>query len=349
VTCLACYIIIATSKFDDQPLDQHPHPPATKRSAKMVPRPSSNYDQWLEDTMRRMFAQTRNASGGSASGSTGDEAVALQAARDARRMVKMALQMAMAVLEAADEKQDEADGFLQSRIASEKERYRVEKGKRQRLARENQQLEIEWARQSEVEGMRRAMEQLQQKEKEQERVREEMKREERRRREVRELRAAQQEVAEALKKAQAEAKKYREAAERANQEANRARGRAERAEEAQRQHTGRTESGNTSKESAAWTRYTEQWDLFKRFAFVAGAGSSGGVFRFEDIPWPMLSSPTTPGMITKKDVEAFLYSSSAINQGKPLKTRIRECLLIWHPDKFSGRQVIVPITWRASL
>ncbi|KAG8684885.1 hypothetical protein FRC08_013437, partial [Ceratobasidium sp. 394] len=123
-------------------------------------------------------------------------------------------------------------------------------------------------------------------------------------------------------------------------EASRARERAERAEEAQRQYAARAESEQTSqdqqKESTAWSRYTDQWELFKRVALAAQPSPEGRIFRFEDIPWPMLSPPTSPGMITKGQVAAFLYSSSS-GQGKSLKARIRECLLTWHPDKFSGR------------
>ncbi|KAG9126534.1 hypothetical protein FRC07_003075 [Ceratobasidium sp. 392] len=295
----------------------------------MAPQPASN-DEWLESIIFQAFSQSQNTSRG-----TSEEIDASQEARDARRFARMALQMAIGILNAADEKQDEADRQFQKRLKILEAQRKAEKS---RLAQEEQQRQMDRARQAEVEEMRRSMERLQQEEKEQVRIIQEKKREARRQREEAERRAADQVATEALRQAQAETKRYREAAERAQKEAARARERAERAEEAQRQDAARAESDQTlkdqQKESAAWSRYTDQWELFNRFA-LAVEPSAGGLFRFEDIPWPMLSSPASPVMITKDEVAAFLYSSSG--QGKPLKTRIRKCLLTWHPDKFSGR------------
>lgn len=252
------------------------------------------------------------------------------------------MQMAIGALDAADEQQDRAESALMRQLATEKEKRRVGKIKeQQRLAREQEERREERERWEEVDKMRRSMDRMQQEEKEQERLREDLKRENRRKQRDAEHQAAEREAAEALRKAKNEAKKARDDAARASQEANLARERAERAEAALRQQsTARSESEQLLKtqlkESTAWAMYTDQWELFKRFSLVAGAGAGGSVFRFEDIPWPTLTPPTSPSMITKKEVEAFLFSSFS-NQGKPLKTRIRECLLIWHPDKFSGR------------
>ncbi|KAG9126536.1 hypothetical protein FRC07_003077 [Ceratobasidium sp. 392] len=300
----------------------------------MAPQTASTNEEWLESIMRQMFSQGRSASKKSSKGPAA-ETNASYAARDARRFARMALQMAIGILDAADEKQDEAERLFQSRLEAMEKEHKAEK---QRAAQEEHQRQTERARQAEVEEMRRSMERLQQEGKELTRILEERKREAIRQRDEAERRAAEQAAAEALKQAQAEAKRYREAAQRAQKEAAQTRERAERAEaEAQRQNAARAKSDQTlggQKESAAWSRYTDQWELFKRFALAVGP-NPGGVLRFEDLPWPMLSSPASPSMITRDEVAAFLYSSSG--PGQPLKARIRECLLIWHPDKFSGR------------
>ncbi|KAG9103174.1 hypothetical protein FRC06_011874 [Ceratobasidium sp. 370] len=301
---------------------------------------ASTNDDWLETIMRQVFSQARNTSRSSPKAAM-EEIEASQAARDTLRIAKVAMQMVIGMLDAAEEKQDEADRLFRTRLKTiEKERKAEKLKEQQRLAQEEQQRQLEQARQAEVEEMRKSMERFRQEEKEQARMLEERKREARRQREEVERRAAEQATAEALKRAQAEAKKYREAAERAKKEASRAQERAEQAEEAQRQYAARAKSDQASKdqqkESTAWSHYTGQWELFKRFALAVEPSSKEQIFRFEDIPWPMLSPPTSPSMITKDQVAAFLLSSSS-GQGKPLKARIRECLLTWHPDKFSGR------------
>lgn len=291
--------------------------------------PKSSDDQWLEDIMRSMFAQSRTSP---PNRTPEDEPNASQAAKDARRMARMAMQMAIGALDAADDRQDQMEKSLWRKLAAEKK----EKANLQH------RLTEELERRDEVERMRRSMDQMKQEEKEQERLREEFKRERRRREQDMERDAAERKAAEELKKAKEEARKACEEAARARQEAKLAHERAKQAEEAQRKQSAQSDSPQQPKDkeqvrdTAAWARYTDQWELFKRFSLVAGAGAGGGVFRFEDIPWPAVTPPASPSAITKKEVESFLFSSYS-GQNKPLKTRIRECLLIWHPDKFSGR------------
>ncbi|QRV77731.1 hypothetical protein RhiJN_05746 [Ceratobasidium sp. AG-Ba] len=295
---------------------------------------------WFEDILRRMLSQTRSNSTKPTKTTADEETKATQAARDIRGLARMAMQMTICALDAADEKQNQAEKLFRKRLdAEEKQRKLQGMVERQRLAQQERQKELERARQAEVEEMRRAMEWLQWEEKNQARIREEHKREARRKQEDAERRVADKAAAESLKRAHAETKKYREAAERAEREAEAARNRAERAEEAQRKQAAKAKSEQAStaqqNESNAWSQYTNKWALFKRFSDVASS-NPGGVFRFEDIPWPMLSTPSSPEMITKDEVAAFLYSSFS-NQGNTMKTRIRDCLLTWHPDKFSGR------------
>ncbi|QRV92550.1 hypothetical protein RhiJN_20568 [Ceratobasidium sp. AG-Ba] len=294
----------------------------------------------FEDILRRMLSQTRSNSTKPTKTTADEETKATQAARDIRGLARMAVQMAICALDAADEKQNQAEKLLRKRLDAEEKQRKVQAmAERQSLAQRERQKELERARQAEVEEMRRAMERLQWEEKDQARTREEHKREARRKREDAERRIADKAVAESLRRAQAETEKYREVAERAKREAEAARNRAERAEEAQRKQAAQVKfeqaSAAQQNQSNAWSQYMNKWALFKRFSDVASS-NPGGIFRFEDIPWPMLSTPSTPEMITKDEVSAFLYSSFS-KQGNTMKTRIRDCLLTWHPDKFSGR------------
>ncbi|KAG8773308.1 hypothetical protein FRC12_002583 [Ceratobasidium sp. 428] len=299
----------------------------------MAPRPTPTNKEWLDSIMRGMFSQTQNAPAESSQGAT-EETETSCAARDARRLARVALQMAIGILDAADEKQDEANRLLQDRLGQMERTLEKTKEKlqstREELLRQKERVEME--------KYRRRTERHQQEEKEQARILEEKEKEAQRQQEEVARRTAEQATTEALRRAQAEAKKYREAVERAQKDATRLRERAERAEEAQRLNAARADVERKSKDqqaaSAAWSRYTGQWELFRRFALAVGPVGGGGLLRFEDIPWPMLSCPSTPGVITKDEIAAFIYSSS---QGVSIKARIRECLLTWHPDKFSGR------------
>ncbi|KAF8606774.1 hypothetical protein BDV93DRAFT_604114 [Ceratobasidium sp. AG-I] len=295
--------------------------------------PKSRDDQTLEDIIRSMFGQGQTSSPKDQSNWTSEDETNLsQAVKDACRMARMAMHMAIGALNSADEKQDQVEEMLRRRLAAEKKEIK----KLQRRLDE----ELQW--QDEAEKMSQTIKKMKREEKEwkQERLREELEREKQWRQGYMEREAAEQEAVEELKQAREEVKKARKEAARARQEADLARERAERAEEAQRKQSAQNDSTQRSKEqvyeTAAWARYIEQWELFKRFSLVAGADARGGVFRFEDIPWPTVTPPTSPSKITKKEVESFLFSSYS-GQSTSLRTRIRECLLIWHPDKFSGR------------
>ncbi|KAF8606773.1 hypothetical protein BDV93DRAFT_604113 [Ceratobasidium sp. AG-I] len=299
----------------------------------MSSRPPCSEDEWLKDLLQRMFSQSRGAPKKSHYEAADGETKALQAAKDARRTARMVLQAAITALEAADEQQDRAESLLLQKLDAEKEKRRMERIEAQRQADEHKAERERWEA---IERMRLNMENM----KREERLQEEAKNERRRRREETERQAAEQETAEALRRARHEEAKAREEAARARQEANAARDRAERAEGARRQDATRKESERLSRdqlrESTAWAKYSTQWEIFKRFSLVVGASAAGTALRFEDIPWPTLTPPTSPSMITRTEVEGLLFSSFS-DPGKPLKTKIRDCLLMWHPDKFSGR------------
>ncbi|KAG8771158.1 hypothetical protein FRC12_003816 [Ceratobasidium sp. 428] len=88
-------------------------------------------------------------------------------------------------------------------------------------------------------------------------------------------------------------------------------------------------------ELTAWSRYENQWRLFKRLSSIVPGVNE--VFHFEDIPWPTAIPPTSPSSITPEEVARFLFSGPLLDEGMTLKSRIKDCLLRWHPDKFSGR------------
>lgn len=140
--------------------------------------------------------------------------------------------------------------------------------------------------------------------------------------------------------AQEEIKRVKEELERAKEEAERQRQRADRAIEEQKQQIAKDEAGRQSlqeqQEITAWIRYRNQWRLLKR---VSAAVQSGEFLRFEDIPWPTVVPPTSPSMITDAEVAGFLCSGPPIREGETLKSRIKDTLSTWHPDKFSGRYV----------
>ncbi|KAG9126533.1 hypothetical protein FRC07_003074 [Ceratobasidium sp. 392] len=296
----------------------------------MAPKQKSTGEEWIEPIIGQMLSQTRNVFRQSSKGG-GKETTTSDAAQNARRIVRIALFMAIDILDAADERQIEADRLLQDRLELIQEQLKAQKLKEQQYS-EKQRQKDQVPRQVELEEMRRSIERFQQEREEQKergRISEEKKREAKRQ-------AAEQATIEALRQAQAEAKQYREAAQRAQKEAAQERERAERAEEAQRRDAARAESDQMSKiqQESAQSRYTNQRELFKHFTLSVGPDTKG-VFCFEVIPWAMLHSPTSPSMITNGNIAALLHP--AFSPEKPLKASIREYSLTWHSDEFSGR------------
>ncbi|TDL15935.1 hypothetical protein BD410DRAFT_795863 [Rickenella mellea] len=121
-----------------------------------------------------------------------------------------------------------------------------------------------------------------------------------------------------------------------------------------------------------WDGYEERWaDLISR------VGREGEVFRWEDLPWPILPSTTTtitgaksssfgspfasnqhhlhhqipttiksPSELTKQSISSFLFESLSLPENVANKVtrkdRIRATLLRWHPDKLGGVLARVP-------
>ncbi|KAG8693079.1 hypothetical protein FRC09_010758 [Ceratobasidium sp. 395] len=86
-------------------------------------------------------------------------------------------------------------------------------------------------------------------------------------------------------------------------------------------------------EAAASERYKWQWELFAR---LAHSSSAEPVLSFKNIPWPTFNLLLRPEDITKKEIRRFIEVLSA-SQPEKFKRKVKEWLLVWHPDKFCGR------------
>ncbi|KAJ1303467.1 hypothetical protein OPQ81_011655 [Rhizoctonia solani] len=108
-----------------------------------------------------------------------------------------------------------------------------------------------------------------------------------------------------------------------------------RAAEEHRRSQSRRSLDPVSSDSAAWARYTTQWNKLQSMG-VPGKKNSDVMLFFSNIPWPTVRAPRGPEDITK-DAVASLVLSTSHSQEKSAKVRLRELLLLWHPDKFVGR------------
>ncbi|KAG8924603.1 hypothetical protein FRC02_010329 [Tulasnella sp. 418] len=79
-----------------------------------------------------------------------------------------------------------------------------------------------------------------------------------------------------------------------------------------------------------WKEYEDRWATLRQ------STTTDGDLDFRAIPWPVFPSPDAPSAITKSSVSEFLLSSLH-SSGKSKKQRLREGLLLFHPDRFEGR------------
>ncbi|KAG9103175.1 hypothetical protein FRC06_011875 [Ceratobasidium sp. 370] len=288
--------------------------------------------------IRRIVDLAREASKKSGAG---DDVGAM---KDSQRMAKITMEMAMNALEASVNQQDPVESLITRRLAEEKERRKAERTReRARMERELRERDKYW--EQEIERVRRSVERRMVEERELECEWQEAKYEAKRRRDEADQRSIEQAAADAVKSAQEkavmaekEAELARQEASEARQEAIRERERADDAEQSHKKEVAKYEAGcrllEEQQELAAWSRYESQWRLLKRVSTVVAGGD--GIFRFEDIPWPTVVPPASPSAITPEEVATFLFSGPLL-EGMTLKSRIKDCLLRWHPDKFSGR------------
>ncbi|KAJ1303463.1 hypothetical protein OPQ81_011651 [Rhizoctonia solani] len=260
------------------------------------------------------------------------------------RMAKIAMQMAMDSMD-PDRKPSTIETMLMRRVAEEKERRkerdrkwaeRVKSVERRML--EEREQEFEW-QEVKFEAVRKRDEaQLNA-------VREELGREDTQEA-MRDAESARRETGQARKEVEQlkdELKRSKAELERAKEETERERERADRAEAEHKQVARRADSeSQTAEEKAeliAWSRYKSQWRLLKRVTTADPAAGQLQVLRFEDLPWPTVVPPTSPGMITDSEVAAFLLSGPPLREGESMKARIKDSLLTWHPDKFAARWI----------
>lgn len=122
----------------------------------------------------------------------------------------------------------------------------------------------------------------------------------------------------------------------------------------------RTPNRHTSRQNDA-ERFREAWDTYERrwasllssttLTADSGPGISAGTqngLRFSDIPWPVMRQPRNGSdlstHLTKALISTFVLSpyrlaeSSTTDLSDPRrlkKSRLREAMLRWHPDKFA--------------
>ncbi|QRV84169.1 hypothetical protein RhiJN_12185 [Ceratobasidium sp. AG-Ba] len=83
----------------------------------------------------------------------------------------------------------------------------------------------------------------------------------------------------------------------------------------------------------AWIAYDARWNQLR-----AGRAQPGEL-AFTDLPWPSYPPPKlplSPEALSRKAVTSFLLSPLH-SIGKPRKQRLREALLLYHPDRFVAK------------
>lgn len=108
-----------------------------------------------------------------------------------------------------------------------------------------------------------------------------------------------------------------------------------RAAEDLRRSQSRRSLDTSSGAAPAWARYTTQWTKLQGMG-GPGRKASDAILYFSNIPWPTIRAPRGPDDITKEAVAALVLSGAHSHE-KGTKARLRELLLLWHPDKFVGR------------
>lgn len=77
----------------------------------------------------------------------------------------------------------------------------------------------------------------------------------------------------------------------------------------------------------AWQSYSTSWDALN------SNPPTFPTLHFQNIPWPIRHRPASPEQLTVEAISAFVLSPSH-SRGKSRKQRIREALLVYHPDRF---------------
>lgn len=94
----------------------------------------------------------------------------------------------------------------------------------------------------------------------------------------------------------------------------------ERAKEMQRREQARLDKAVLE----TWNSYESRW---------MALSSSSEKLHFDDVPWPVFTSPKSSADLTPDKISAFILHPSHSTSYSP-KERIRSGLLRWHPDRF---------------
>jgi len=89
------------------------------------------------------------------------------------------------------------------------------------------------------------------------------------------------------------------------------------------------QGGNRDAVDEAWRSYQSRWKEIT-------AGTCANLLAFQDIPWPVTSQVLSPTFLTAERIEKFILSPSH-SSDRTRKQRIRDSMLLWHPDKWEGR------------
>ena len=89
----------------------------------------------------------------------------------------------------------------------------------------------------------------------------------------------------------------------------------------------RRERRSVEEMTHAWQNYSASWDTLN------SNPPNFPTLHFQSIPWPIQHRPTSPEQLTADAISAFVLSPLH-SHGKSGKQRIREALLVFHPDRF---------------
>jgi hypothetical protein len=127
-------------------------------------------------------------------------------------------------------------------------------------------------------------------------------------------------------------KKEREDAARLEKERQERRERERRERREVRKHE--EERRQKHKEREAVTEMTHAWqEYLASWGTLNSKPPTSLALHFQDIPWPIQHPPTSPEQLTASAISAFVLSPLH-SHGKNQKQRIREALLVFHPDRF---------------
>jgi len=135
------------------------------------------------------------------------------------------------------------------------------------------------------------------------------------------------------KEAEAEAERVKEKEAAAAKERAKVHERQRLAKEARAAEERRREEGARQRAVDAFKNYNERWTTLQTFTNASGGPPA---LSFGTLPWPVHPRASTVEGLTLEAVSSFLLSDFYAAE-KPKKQRLKEALLLYHPDRFEGR------------